>query len=92
MQESINRLIVSDKQKKLTIVIQISRLFRVPEAAEFLNMEESFLHELMAKGELSFRKVCSEVVISEIDLWDWMYKQNPIMIKNENPTFDIFAN
>lgn len=92
MQESINHLNVSDKQKQLTIVIQISGLFKVPEAAEFLNMNESSVHELMAKGEIPFIELNGEIHIREYELWDWMYKQNPIMIKNENPALDIFAN
>lgn len=92
MQESINHPNVNDKQKQLTIVIQISRLFKVPEAAEFLNMDESSLRMLMSNGEIRFSIVNRELHLSEIDLWDWMYNKNPIMIKNENPAFDLFAN
>lgn len=92
MQESINYPHVGNEQKRLTIVIAFIKLFQVAEAAEFLNMSESSLQELLAKGEIPFIELNGEVQIREYELWDWMYKQNPIMIKNENPALDIFAN
>jgi len=92
MQNQIKHQNINEAQKRITIVIKFSRLFKVPEAAEFLNMNESSLHELMVKGEIPFIELNGEVHIREYELWDWMYEQNPIMIKNENPALDIFAN
>ena len=92
MQNQIKHQNINEAQQRLTIVIQISKLLKVPEAAEFLNMNESSVHELMAKGEIPFIELNGEIHIREYELWDWMYKQNPIMIKNENPELDIFAN
>jgi excisionase family DNA binding protein len=92
MQKSTNNADISNEPMTLTIVIAFINLFKVAEAANFLNMSESSLLELIAKGEIPFKKINGEIHIREYELWDWMYKQNPIMIKNENPAFDIFAN
>ena len=92
MKNQIKHQNINETQKDLTVVIQISRLFKVPEAAEFLNMSEMLLQEMIAKGEIPFIELNGEIHIREYELWDWMYKQNPIMIKNENPELDIFAN
>ena len=92
MKNKIKNEIDSCDNQQLTIVITISKLLKISEAAEFLNMSESSLQELLAKGEIPFIELNGEVQIREYELWDWMYKQNPIMIKNENPALDIFAN
>ena len=92
MQNQINLQNINEAQKRLTIVIQISKLFKVSEAAEFLNMSKSLLQELISKGKIPFIELNGEIHIRQYELWDWMYEQNPIMIKNENPELDIFAN
>jgi hypothetical protein len=76
----------------IQVVCLISKLYNLSEAANLLNIDESSLQELISRGEISSLNVNAQPHFRENDLWDWMYKQNPIMIKNENPELDIFAN
>jgi len=76
----------------ITIDIKISRLLKMSEAATLLNMSTSSLQTLMLRGEISSFEVNGQIHFDENELWDWMYKQNPIMIKNKSPQLNIFAN
>ena len=76
----------------ITIDIKISRLLKMSEAATLLNMSTSSLQTLMLQGEISSFEVNGQIHFDENDLWDWMHKQNPPMIKNLNPLLNIFAN
>lgn len=81
-----------DNQNKVTLTIKVSRLLKISEAAILLNESEHFLRDLTSREELVPLEVNGQMYFDESDLWDWMYKQNPIMIKNQNPSLDIFTN
>lgn len=76
----------------ITITIIISKLLNMDEATKLLNIEETKLLTLLATNEISFIEIEGKLFFDEKELWDWMYKQNPPMIKNLNPLLNIFAN
>jgi len=81
-----------NKASNITVTIIISKLLNMDEATKLLNIEETTLLTLLATNEISFIEIEGRLFIDEIDLWDWMYKQSPPMIKNLNPLLNIYAN
>ena len=77
---------------RIQVIVSDSNLYNRQEAANILNMSKTDLQDLLDKNEIHYMVIQGNIYIDEYDLWDWMYKQNPIMIKNKNPQLDLFAN
>ena len=76
----------------IQVIVSDSNLYNRQEAANLLNLSKNDLQALLDKNEIHSFVIQDKIYIDEIDLWNWMYKQNPIMIKNKNPQLDLFAN
>lgn len=91
MQNQFNNHNNSNEQE-ITITINISKLLNMDEATKLLNIDETKLLTLLATNEIPFIEIQGKLFIDEKELWDWMHKQSPPMIKNLNPLLNIYAN
>ena len=95
MEDVMSNMINDDNKLNhthITVIVTISKLINREDALLLLCVNESTLDNLMARNEIRFLEIDGKIYFDENSLWEWMFKNNPVLKNQSFSQYDVIKN